>query len=331
MNPPIPLTTPDPTGSPPVPAPPRVYRLHGLRIRSARALAGFPASGDDWDVDVRWGPVGPVPSHPTPGEVLAGRFIGDRIWYVATRTGQYVTLRLPGVCDFVIDTGRQVVECRPDPAADDRFVAVLVAGLVVAFLLSLAGHFSLHASAVESGGRAIAIAGDTGMGKSTLAAVLCAAGARLVTDDVLRLGVDKDNTVTCVGGAPQLRLRPAAAWAVERFSVPVASSTTVDGRLAIEPASDGGRPLPLAVILLVRPSPARSEIDLRPLRGAEALVQLAAVTRIVGWKDRSVLRRQLDALSATARSVPVVEAHIPWAPSTASSVAAKILGRTPSP
>ena len=303
----------------------RVYGLHGLRLRSPVVLAGFPMPGSAWDVDVRWCPTAIVPPHPPRGEVVAARSLEDRYWYIATRTGDQTTLRVPGVCDFVLDGDPKVIECRPDPSADDRFVAVLVTGLVVAFLLGLEGHCTLHASAVESGGTAIAVAGDSGMGKSTLAALLCAVGARLVTDDVLRLGVPDGSPVMCVGGAPQLRLRPAAGWVIDRFATPLAPSTTVDGRLAIEPLSAGGGLVPLAVIVLVCPSQGASKVDLRTVRGAEGLTRLAAITRVAGWKDRSILRRQFELLSEVAQRVPVVEAIIPWGAATASDVGPALL------
>ena len=62
---------------------------------------------------------------------------------------------------------------------------------------------------------------------------MAAAGARLVSDDVLR--VETQDDPVCVGGAPQLRLRPGAGWALEQFATAPPVSPTADGRLAIAP------------------------------------------------------------------------------------------------
>ena len=67
----------------------------------------------------------------------------------------------------------------------------------------------LHASAVAVDGIGLAFVGQSGRGKSTVAALMCVDGAELVTDDVLT--VDPGPPVRCQGGASELRLRAAAA------------------------------------------------------------------------------------------------------------------------
>lgn len=287
-----------------------LYGLHGLRLRSDVPLAGFPLSPGGHDVDVRWGPMQPVPAHRPPGRLVAADTHEGRYRYVACNDAGGITLRVPEICDFLIDRGLGVVECRPDPAADARFVAVLVAGLAVAFMLTLGGHCVLHASAVEVEGSAIAFAGSSGKGKSTLAALACADGARLVTDDLLRLGTG--DTVSCVGGAPQLRLRPKAAWALDRFRPAPPTALTADQRLALWLGLGWETSVPLAVVAAIHPSPGTPEVQLRRLSPVEALVQLTGLTRIVGWEDASVVRQQFHALARAVATVPVVEAVIPW-------------------
>ena len=286
----------------------RVYGLHGLRLRSPVPVAGFAQAGAH-DVDIVWGASRPVLREVPPGRLVLAATAGDSWLYVATESGGRWILRVGGVCDFVIDARLGVVECRPDPAADPDFVAVLVAGLVVAFLLTLAGHCVLHASAVEVDGGAVAFAGASGAGKSTLAALLCATGARLVADDVLRLGVGE--VVSCVGGGPQLRLRPGSRWALDQGALAPAG-LTVDGRLSVRPPPSVAPSLPLSAIFLPRLSRGATEVDLRPTTGAASVTALAAACRVVGWKDPEVLRAQFRALTEVAARVPVVEAVIPW-------------------
>ena len=302
-----------------------VYGLHGLRIRSEVTLAGFPLHGREWDVEVRWGPPAPVPPEAPPGRVVAARTIGDRYWYVAAEVAGRITLRVPGVCDFAIDGDAEHVECRPDPSSEPGFVGVLVAGLVTALLLALRGDAVLHASAVAVDGAAVALAGESGAGKSTLAAVLCAAGATLITDDVLRLAPGPGASVQCIGGAPQLRLRPHGAWAVDRFPSPQRVSSTADRRLALEPAYSMGPSLPLATIALIAPSRSATTVGIKELTGPTALVRLTGMMRIAGWEDRDVLHRQFERVAWLARSVRVVETVVPWGPPLADEVVPALL------
>ena len=303
-----------------------LYGLHGLRIRSEVPLSGFALGGGDADVDVRWGAPGPVAAEAPPGRVVAARTTDHGYWYVASEDGGEITLRVPAVCDFVIPAGAASVECRPDPTVDPMFVGVLVGGLVVAFLLGLGGDIVLHASAVEVDGTVIALAGGSGAGKSTLAAVLCAAGAGLVTDDLLRVAPGAaGDPVRCVGGAPQLRLRPHAAWAMNAFGTPPQVSRTADDRLGLEPSTAAHLSLPLSTIALVQPARSAGGVVIEDITGGSALLRLMSTLRIAGWQDPALLRAHFEALARVAEGVRVVEAAVPWGPPLPAGVAPALL------
>ena len=289
---------------------PAVYRLHGLLLRSALPLSGFVRPDGLHDVDVRWTPWKPVPADPAPGRLVAAAVASGQFLYAATEEGGQWTLRVGGICDFVIDGDLDAVECRLDPGADPAFAAVLLAGLVVAFLLNLAGECVLHASAVEIDGAAVAFAGPSGAGKSTLATLLCSDEARLITDDVLRLAFEEGPV--CVCGGPQLRLRPGAVWTLDEFAVRPASAPTVDGRLAVSPPSSDAHDVPLSAVVLPILSREASAVELRTVRGAASVMQLAAACRITGWCDPAILRTNFRALTRLAARIEVIEAVIPW-------------------
>lgn len=297
---------------------PCAYRLHGLRLRSELPLAGLEMEAGGHDVDIRWGQTQPVPAEAPPGRLLVAFGDGGGYLYVGTVDGAALTLRAPGLCDFVIGGGLRTVECRRDPAADPAFVAVVVAGLVVSFLLNMAGDAVLHASAVEVDGRAVAFAGVSGSGKSTIAALLCGAGARLVTDDVLRLG--EADGPACVGGAPQIRLRSGAEWALGHFADPPATTPTVDHRLAVRPGATRELTVPLSTVVLPRLRREATSVELRTLSRTDAVWRLMSLSRVVGWRDPGVLARQFHAMGRLTAEVPVVEAVVPWGPASRSSV-----------
>jgi hypothetical protein len=250
---------------------------------------------------------------------VASTFVdGACLYSAAAGDGGRLTLRVPGLCDFLIDRPEATVECRLDPSADPRLVALLVSGLLVAFLLTLDGHCVLHASAVEIDGAGLAFAGPSGAGKSTLAALMCAGGGRLFTDDVLRLRMTPP--VECIGGSPRIRLRPGAAWALDHFATPPAGDPTVDDRLGVTPPGSRLDCVPLSAIVLPRLSREAKAIELRPVRAAASVARLAAVARVVGWTDPEVVRTQFRALADVAAQVRVVEVTVPWRPPSPAAI-----------
>ncbi|HET6448467.1 MAG TPA: hypothetical protein VFG31_05090 [Conexibacter sp.] len=75
------------------------------------------------------------------------------------------------------------------------------------FAACAAGLECLHASAVACNGRAIALAGVSGTGKSTLAHALARRGAEPLADDVLALETDADGGLLAHAALPRRRLQ----------------------------------------------------------------------------------------------------------------------------
>ena len=151
-----------------------------------------------------------------PGRVLLD-LRGSRRYYAATAVDQGFRLRFFGSCDVDLDPILTRATVHPMPGADPDLLSVLVSGTLLAFVLTMRGETVLHASAVQVGDAAVAFVGASGMGKSTMATLLCADGARLVTDDVLRLDTTS-SPPTCALGATELRLRKGADHLSERFA-----------------------------------------------------------------------------------------------------------------
>ena len=156
--------------------------------------------------------------------------------------GSFV-LRLPGAMDIVVSPELDHVVCEVAEDLPDGVVDIVIPGLLSAFVLRLRGELVLHTSAVAWDGRAVTFTGQSGMGKTTMAAVACAGGAAIVTDDVLRVDRDGDGSKVYTGTV-HLRLRKSPKE-LGLASIGTAMGTSVDGGLTYAPPVSPDVPLAL--------------------------------------------------------------------------------------
>jgi hypothetical protein len=222
-------------------------------------------------------------------------------------------LRFADICDFAVDASLRRVEVRvAEGGSSLDWVAVFAAGALLSFILVMRGEPLLHASAVDVGGAGLAFVGRSGMGKSTMATLCCAAGGHLITDDVLRLTTGQPPR--CYLGPDEIRLR---AWATEltsTFSEPPAQRRTGDGRDAVQVPRSAPELLPLAAIVVPLPDRSVTEVALKRLDGMQSLLALLSFPRIVGWVEPVAHAQQFKLLSDVVGQVPVYQARIPWGP-----------------
>lgn len=282
------------------------YQLFGLRVRSEIPLAAPEVPGDRWDVEVFRDEPRPTPDHAPAGRRLAGLEVRGRSLHTAVEDDAGYLLRFHGVGDVRITPDLSTVVVAVDPEGEAGMVPILLAGTVVAFLLTLGGRPVLHGSAVEVGGQALAFVGHSGAGKSTLAAEACVAGARLVADDVLALHVAGDQ-VFCLRGGSSLRLRPAATELAGRFAV---RSATHDRRTAVGVAPSADAPALAAVVVPVVDGGA-AEPRLERLAPREAFRALTRFHRVAGLVDPAAVERHFHTCVDLSQRVPVLELLVP--------------------
>jgi hypothetical protein len=194
------------------------------------------------------------------------------------------------------------------------YLAAYLTTTVISAVMGLGGDAVLHASAVALRDdlglpHAIALTGASSAGKSTTAALLCAAGAQIITDDVLRLGVEADG-ITVRGGLREVRLRQSAR-SILAIKPDIDHWETEDGRLALEFDSAGTAPIPLAGVVVPMKSASDSDLTLEAMGGSEALLALAPMTRLNGWIARDILELQFDTAARLVDSMPVCIARLP--------------------
>ncbi|WP_154795469.1 hypothetical protein [Occultella kanbiaonis] len=289
-------------------------RLYGLNLASDLPLHQNRQGQGDADVTIRLGAPMEATEQVPPGRVLL-HLDGDKQYYSATDTGSGYLLRFYRTCDFELDQDLTTVTVRLVHGADPERAGVLAAGTMLSFLLAMRGRPVLHASAVQVGDAALAFVGRSGMGKSTMATLMCADGARLITDDVLHLDLDTAPP-RCHLGATELRLRKAAGDLAARFTVPPVHRVTGDDRDALATARAETDRLPLHAIVI--PAPDHSDQDREPeftrLSQRDALLHLLMFPRIVGWEDPAAVDQQFQHLSDLVETVPVYVARLPWGP-----------------
>jgi hypothetical protein len=284
------------------------YDAYGLHIASEVALPLPPAAGSQRtpDLALRLGDEREVPHERPPGTRVAEIARPDRTIFYTLARGDRTVLRYPGLAEFTAaDHHMTRVTAHLHPGADAGLLPVLVSGALLAVHLMLNHHLVLHASAVRTGGRAVAFVGSSGMGKSTLAAALCGLGCGLVSDDLLRV----DDGVVFPGGTEN-RLRENARELAEGG----VAYETADGRLALRPGEMVTDPVPLAACVVPRPSRDVHDVTARRLRPAEALLRLSRYPRVLGWQDPESMATTFQALADLVERVPVYEAVVPWGP-----------------
>ena len=182
--------------------------------------------------------------------------------------------------------------CEPAPGASPDLVEKVSHGVAAAFLRSLAGKRSLHASAVVRDGSSLACVGSSGSGKSTLSAELCRAHTfRLLADDIAAIDRLDDH------------------WSVQpsetRHWLILPTDDSRNTKISVDaPAADRSAPLRCIVSLLF--DDACNPPQIRPLHGARAAAALVhAMVRFESTPP--LMKSELEIISDLARRVPVYE------------------------
>src|SRR5699024_58547 len=125
------------------------------------------------DVAVTRGPVVEPTTQLPPGRLILRCDGATRTIYAFSRHDDGFTLRFYGACEVEVSPTLDRMVVRSVRGSEPGMASVLTTGGSLAFQLYQRGHLVLHASAVQVGGVAWGFAGRAGMGKSTMATLLC--------------------------------------------------------------------------------------------------------------------------------------------------------------
>jgi hypothetical protein len=283
-----------------------IYRLYGLNLSCDFVLPAPEVHDATADVNISLEVGGPVQDESPSGELLAEISLPSANYFITEESTAF-RMRFPDICDVSIARDWSSVQVSVATNALVPLAQVLVAGNILATILTLQGHCVLHGSAVEGPRGTIGFIGPPGMGKSTLAATCCESGMKLVTDDVLV--VDRsEHGLSCRLGPNRLRLRESA---YELLRMPIDADQTHDGRAsaAFTPASGDTS---LSSLVLPRPSRDAADMQVERIAESKALMELTRFPRTLGWRAPAVLESSFRWNALLARSVPIYSVTLPW-------------------
>ncbi len=240
------------------------------------------------------------------------------------RAGCHV-LRYPGLACFAVSDDGGQVEFEPAPGCSSDALRHLLLDQVLPRVLAHRGRLVLHAGAVEVAGRAVALIGETGRGKSTLVASLHTAGHPALTDDGLVVS-DGGGELRALPLYAGLRLWPSSIAGLEAAlaaTLPVADGSSkrrvpLDGELAPRTLA--------AVFVLDAPSTAAGEIAAAPMSRRAACVEVLRSAFQLDLGDRQRAAALLDAAVRLVDRVPVLALRYPRDFRRLPEVRAAILG-----
>ena len=313
------------------------YRILGLRVCCNEVLphtASVPVDGVDLHIELCGpgaGANGPVCVYDVERLVRSGppalfMSIGSG------GDGRCVRLRYADAHDhaeFVVGPGARHVWVTWSPGGRLQDVTTLLLGSVITCVLRLRGVLCLHAAVLELSGRAFALAGATGAGKSSTAAGLIRRGARLLADDVAAIACDASG-LRVHGGPGSLRLHREVAEQVlcvegplpPLWSRAVSSKGFVD--VARDAHSEVENGVPLAAVYVLAPRQA-TQPWIETISARESQPSLASLTSVRWVLDAAGRGDEFASLGRLASAVPVRRVHRPDALERLDDVCTAIL------
>jgi hypothetical protein len=180
-------------------------------------------------------------------------------------------------------------------------------GSVFGFVLRLRGITCVHAAAIAVDGRAIALVGASGAGKSTTAAGFARLGYAVLTDDLAALS-ERSGRFEVEAAFPRVHLWPQSARSMSGSwdALPCITPTWDKRRLDLD---DHGlrfqrEPLPLAAIYFLGERSARGAASFAAVSPAAALIELVSDSHATEFVARAQRAQEFDVLARVLAAVP---------------------------
>jgi len=293
------------------------YSVYGLHVFSSLPIPGVTALPKTLEADVRVS----LQSTPQLGE---GAMAPAEDWYTGHirdeknepslkvwKIGDGGCFRLryrDGTEFFLSESGNEIWATWPENLTLEDTATYLL-GPVFGFLLRLRGVTCLHASAIAVDGRAIALIGPPGAGKSTTAAAFTQQGYPALSEDVVAL-CDLGDSFLVQPGYPLIRLWPESVQALFGSKDALPPLTPNWDKRYLDLTRNGlsfqGQPLPLAALYILderSDDPAAPFVEAVPSH--TGLIELLTNTYTNYLLDQRMRAREFDLLGRLVKNAPL--------------------------
>ncbi len=285
------------------------YRGYGLRVCSEMALPEFLAVGPGAPADIR---IRLTPQAERQW-IASGASEADADDFVAAPDGGFV-MRVAGLCDYWVRGGNEI-GLSPVRGADPASVRLYLIGSALGMAFHQRGMLVLHGATVRRQGAATVFVGESGEGKSTLAASLGRDGHAVFGDDTMPLWPRADGGFDAWPGSRMLKLWSDTIAALGQTPGELdCVGDRLDKFFFPNQAQAPDAPVPVGEIILLEAGGAETGVVVEPLAGLEALRVISQNTyrpEYVPLLGREAEHFQL--CSRLAGRVQVVRLRRPWA------------------
>lgn len=207
---------------------------------------------------------------------------------------------------------KKTVDLWPDATLGQEALRRLLIDQLVPRIFAAQGALVLHAGSISVNGKAIALMGETGAGKSTLTASFHLKGFTLINDDAVV--VSTINSEFFVSAShPSLRLLPdslAKLFTDLPKSKPLSQFTTKRHIVIGDDKRHEQPDFPLAALFFIGKESSQ-KISLRQLKPAEAVMAVIASSFALNPTEPNFAIANLGRASALAAHVPAYELNYP--------------------
>lgn len=154
----------------------------------------------------------PLTIHPTSPDITINNGSLEEKWAAVSEPNHYFHIEenvcmfeIPNTVIFQVKNGNEIIVSAVEGAEEDH-IRLYLLGTCMGAILMQRKILPLHGSAVAINGKAFAIVGDSGAGKSTTASALLQRGYELISDDVIPVTFTMDNIPVVTPAYPQQKL-----------------------------------------------------------------------------------------------------------------------------
>ena len=174
----------------------KIYHIFGLNIQSSIPLPARPIA----DMSLKPVPDVVIEYGNTP-DALPNPRIKDEDYQTAP--GEFL-LQVESVASYYVRDGRRII-IAPEPGAEEERILIFLMGSAIGALLHQRNILVLHAGAIAVNDQSVIFTGDSGIGKSTLAAGFHKRGYPFLADDVCAIAMVNGKPAV-IPGFPRLKL-----------------------------------------------------------------------------------------------------------------------------